>query len=429
MPGTEDQDAGTIPTGEMPEFSEVAASSAAAAPPSEPLSPGPADPTAPVSPAAPIPGEESAIPSWLNEISQPQAQTPPAVAPPPAPAEPMAQPEPVAQGQEEVQQVREMLQGLNYDVSRFGEDVSDNDVMAHVVDRANIAEQYELQYEANRPYLQLGQQYAQHADAFRTFLAQQQGAPQPAAQPAPPSQVELPSLPELLPEEMFLLGQIRTGKTEAKEVPLPTLARLEAYANAEDQRNRLIAKDPVGTLAPGLQERFDSRYPTREQVQQMFQDERNELYNRSVAASQDPHWYVHGPDGRPIRDPQTGQPKLSPYGVQYAQAHQMVSNYDPRNPAHVTQLIQMLVGSPPGIQPAGNGQPPVAVAPIVPAAPAPAPVTPQKSFVEHAQQFGPQPVPGTRAGDVTAPGTAFNEGGYPEFGQMLEAAGLNTPPW
>lgn len=324
-------------------------------------------------------------------------------------------------GGDETSPFRDALAQSGFNLAPFG-DAPDQDILTYLVNQHRVAAHEVPQL---RELANLGRQVSNDWEGWREYqqTRQARGGQQPpaapgvpAAQAAPkPATDWWPAPPELNPVDKAIIASYNRGEIAKEAVPAETIARVQARAQWEQDRQEKLLANPVDTLLPGFLPKLDERFATKTDIQLAIKEMMNEQFVNSWAAANEGLFYQKDPaTGQYAVDPMTGQRQMSPYGQQYGQTIQLLEHFDPTSPVAVAQLAQMIVGPPPQQQvalppsPNGNGHPSGQLQTFAPQpVPQPAPVpTPQQSFVaaaQQAQQMYPGYPPDQRGGFVGQP--------------------------
>lgn len=160
------------------------------------------------------------------------------------------------------------------------------------------------QLQERNAYAEMGQRLSPHIGRFQEYLRQQQQPPPGATRPWEPPPYDEKWLAMVERDEA-------TGVLRAKAGYDPAIAeKLQAVAEWRDR----YQKNPEAVIAPLIEDRarglIEERFAEYQQQQTA-----NELVQRNRP------WAVqHDANGRPLADPRTGGPQLTPLGVVYAQA-------------------------------------------------------------------------------------------------------------
>jgi hypothetical protein len=194
------------------------------------------------------------------------------------------------------QSIRDAARTFGYDLSNHQDDAS---ALAHLIQEAQRARQANV-------YARLGEQLAPQANQIREYLQQRQ---QPQQQ-APPAWQP----PEFDERWMSLVQRDEgTGVFYAKPGVDPAIAqKVNAYAEWQSkfQRNPAEVIEPmVATRAQEIAQNL---------VREQFETYRREQEARQILQQHASWIYQQDQQGRPIANPNTGQPQLSPLGARYA---------------------------------------------------------------------------------------------------------------
>lgn len=364
-------------------------------PPSPQQTPGTApQPQPSPAPGPAVPEPPPGIPSFASPASVLQQQQspagPPPVGQPPQPGVP-GQP-PTA---EQVGSFRDALQASGFDVSPFA-NASDSDIVQYLVGQHRVAA-HELP--RVQQYADVGRQVLSNWDAWQEFQKTRNASPTvpssatpgvPAAQAAPETAKDWwPAPPELSAYDRAIVAAYERNELPKEQVPVETIARLQARAAWERDRQEALLRNPVEAVMPGLMPKLQEQFATKKDIQAAIQELINDQFVNSWAAANEGLFYERDPQsGQFLVDPTTGQRRMSSYGQRYGQTIQMLEHADLSSPVVVARLAQMIVGQPPSAVPPGtNGN--GAIAPQQTPQPVPQPVpqpTPQQQFTDLAQQ-------------------------------------------
>jgi hypothetical protein len=257
-----------------------------------PTTQSPAEPA----PAAPPERLEQKMTRALDDAGSPAPAAAPAQAPDGAPtldglpieAGPAAAQQPApAEGW---QGVRDYLKGQGIDLP-YSDDAAALNALAR---------SYQQLQERNA-YAELGQRLQPHIGDIQEFLRRRQAPAEPAPAWAPP------------PFRKEWLSQVErdegSGQLRAKPGFDPAVAeRVQAYA---DWRERFL-DNPEQVVAPLVESRAQAL------IERKFAEHQQQTLAQQLIQQHAPWLYQHDPSGRPVPDPRTGQPQLSPAGVVYA---------------------------------------------------------------------------------------------------------------
>lgn len=221
--------------------------------------------------------------------------------PAPAPAEQApivdglpAQPGPNAPAQPDSggwQSVREYAKAQGVELP-YGDDAS----------ALNALIRAQQQLQERNAYAEIGQRLQPHIGDIQEFLRQKQAPPPEQPAWAPP------------PFKKEWLAQVErdeaTGQLRAKPGYDPSVAeRVQAYADWRDS----FLDNPEKVVSPLVETR------AQQLIEAKFAEYRQQELARQLVATNRPWAVQHDPQGRPVADPRTGGPMLTPAGVVYAQ--------------------------------------------------------------------------------------------------------------
>lgn len=214
---------------------------------------------------------------------------------------------PQGTGQPQAQQaatVRDVLRTM-YGVDFGNSFQDDHQVLAH------LAQVYQ-QAQQNHQLVQYGQQYLQHAPQFNSWLAQQQAAQK---QQQAQSQ-EWWKAPEF--DQSWTQKIVRDQNGALQVVPGADPSILPRYmAWVDHQRGFMdnLAKDPIKTLQPGLEQLIDQR------AQQLIEQKLGGYQQQNEAKAfveQNSQWlHQRNQQGQVLIDQRTNMPALSPAGQRF----------------------------------------------------------------------------------------------------------------
>lgn len=367
--------------------------------------PAPVQPPQPVSPQPMVldPGPATdVLPPWATmqqiagqrvaQPAQPGQQPPgsPAVSPDQQqqPAVPGAPPAPIDLG--------DYLQEKGIDLAQIaGESDNPRQALDYLVDQAQLARQYQIQLQ-------------QYQAAYQQAMAQQQQSQTPApAAPGAPSQPAAPALDASAPPELDVVSRqwldaIRDGRLtdeQRQQMPVNVYAQLARYDQWEKARAEQLVRDPMAILWPALEAKLKEHFVPKDAMEQALQQRDQGQFERALNIHHEPDWYEHDVAGNRMMDPATGQPRLTPWGVKWAEQQSFFQQAGISDPVMLAQAIERAIGPPPSSAPPQQ-QPPAQQQPTVqapspngngvaaPPAPQPYPMqpqaTPQQAFVDQA---------------------------------------------
>jgi hypothetical protein len=200
--------------------------------------------------------------------------------------------------------VRDALAG--YGVDLRGQFQDDHAALQHLALAYRQAQQ-------SQQLVQYGQQYLQHAPQFQQWLAQQQQAQQAQQQQAS----EWFKPPEYDARwQSQITRDPTTGQLSAVPgAPPDVVQKYLTWQQHQQDFQQRMARDPIGTLKPGLEQLVDQR------AQQIIQQQLGGYQEQSRAQSflqEHAGWlYARDAQGGVLPNPQTGRPMLGELGQRF----------------------------------------------------------------------------------------------------------------
>lgn len=211
-----------------------------------------------------------------------------------------------------------------------------------------------------------GQRYVSEAEEFEKWKASQ-AQQKPAAQPAEPAKPKW-SAPEFDPSWM---ERVKLDESTGRYVPAdafttPVLAeKVNAYLAWQQQSGRRLVADPFGVWKEAggedfLREQMDSmKKAVREEIFAELRQTKTQEEAEQWAQSNAAHFFAVGPNGQVLRDPQSGEPVLSPLGAQFRQYADEAKSYGITDQAAIRRYATSQIQ-----RHSGEGNPAAANAPV-----------------------------------------------------------------
>ncbi len=233
-----------------------------------------------------------------------------------------------------------------YDVSEFSDDTTFVDAVASRLDQAH----------SDQPLIDLGRQFAPHAEQWPQFLEWQKeqavGQAAPPADETPPATDEPASFEWDYPEPnendlAFLERDPATGLYRPKQdwiVPPGTAERVNQQVTGQrTMAERLVTQFPslvnevTGPVIEGLRSEL-AELKAAFTTSQERQDSATYMQQRAA------DFYQHDEQGNPVIDQQTGQPALSPVGKAQQNAEGALRELGISDPAKLREAASLFVG-------------------------------------------------------------------------------------